>query len=53
MRLRWAKSVRDVRAMLQEHEEVDQGQTLIVNFNGYGKSSIGFFRLHSPRQPIG
>ena len=35
--------VRDVHAMLQEHEEVDQGQTLIVNFNGYGKSSLDFF----------
>ncbi|MEC7605267.1 MAG: mechanosensitive ion channel family protein [Pseudomonadota bacterium] len=35
--------VRDVHAMLQEHQEVDQGQTLIVNFNGYGKSSLDFF----------
>ena len=35
--------VRDVHAMLQEHEEVDQDQTLIVNFNGYGKSSLDFF----------
>ncbi|MEC8454878.1 MAG: mechanosensitive ion channel family protein [Pseudomonadota bacterium] len=35
--------VRDVHAMLQEHEEVDQEQTLIVNFNGYGKSSLDFF----------
>ena len=35
--------VRDVYAMLQEHEEVDQDQTLIVNFNGYGKSSLDFF----------
>ena len=35
--------VKDVHAMLQEHEEVDQDQTLIVNFNGYGKSSLDFF----------
>ena len=35
--------VRDVHAMLLEHEEVDQDQTLIVNFNGYGKSSLDFF----------
>ena len=35
--------VQDVHAMLQEHEEVDQNQTLIVNFNGYGKSSLDFF----------
>ena len=35
--------VRDVHAMLQQHEEVDQDQTLIVNFNGYGKSSLDFF----------
>ena len=35
--------VRDVHAMLREHEEVDQDQTLIVNFNGYGKSSLDFF----------
>ena len=35
--------VQDVHAMLQEHEEVDQDQTLIVNFNGYGKSSLDFF----------
>ena len=45
--------VRDVHAMLQEHEEVDQDQTLIVNFNGYGKSSLDFSSTHSPRQPIG
>lgn len=35
--------VQDVHAMLQEHKEVDQNQTLIVNFNGYGKSSLDFF----------
>lgn len=35
--------VRDVHAMLQAHEAIDQNQTLIVNFNGYGKSSLDFF----------
>ena len=35
--------VQDVHAMLQAHEEIDQDQTLIVNFNGYGKSSLDFF----------
>ena len=35
--------VQDVHAMLRSHEEIDQDQTLIVNFNGYGKSSLDFF----------
>lgn len=35
--------VQDVNAMLQGHEEIDQDQTLIVNFNGYGRSSLDFF----------
>lgn len=35
--------VADVKAMLQNHEEIDQNQTLIVNFNGYGASSLDFF----------
>ncbi|MEC7189409.1 MAG: mechanosensitive ion channel family protein [Pseudomonadota bacterium] len=35
--------VQDVHAMLRAHEEIDQNQTLIVNFNGYGKSSLDFF----------
>ena len=35
--------VQDVHAMLRVHEEIDQDQTLIVNFNGYGKSSLDFF----------
>ena len=34
--------VQDVHAMLRAHEEIDQDQTLIVNFNGYGKSSLDF-----------
>lgn len=35
--------VQDVHAMLRAHEEIDQDQTLIVNFNGFGKSSLDFF----------
>lgn len=33
----------DVKAMLQSHEEIDPGQTLIVNFNSFGASSLDFF----------
>ncbi len=35
--------VRDVKAMLQEHPEIDTRQTLIVNFNSFGPSSLDFF----------
>jgi MscS family membrane protein len=35
--------VRDVRAMLETHEAIDQSQTLIVNFNRFGPSSLDFF----------
>jgi MscS family membrane protein len=35
--------VADVKAMLAVHEEVDHNQTLIVNFNKYGASSLDFF----------
>ncbi len=35
--------VQDVHAMLRAHEEIDQDLTLIVNFTGYGKSSLDFF----------
>ena len=35
--------VQDVKAMLQQHSEIDKEQTLIVNFNGYGASSLDFF----------
>ncbi|MFK7864044.1 MAG: mechanosensitive ion channel family protein [Pseudohongiellaceae bacterium] len=35
--------VRDVKKMLQEHPDIDTKQTLIVNFNGYGASSLDFF----------
>jgi MscS family membrane protein len=35
-----APIVADIRAMLREHPGIDQGQTLIVNFNQYGASSL-------------
>lgn len=33
----------EVRTMLVEHEEIDDTQTLIVNFNSFGASSLDFF----------
>ncbi|MCG8413356.1 MAG: mechanosensitive ion channel family protein [Pseudomonadales bacterium] len=35
--------VADVKDMLKNHDEIDTSQTLIVNFNGYGPSSLDFF----------
>ncbi len=35
--------VAEVKQMLQEHPEIDTGQTLIVNFNGFAPSSLDFF----------
>lgn len=35
--------VADVKAMLQNHDEIDATQTLIVNFNTFGPSSLDFF----------
>lgn len=35
--------VADVHAMLSQHEEIDQDQTLIVNLNSFGASSVDFF----------
>ena len=32
-----------VRTMLQNHADIDQEQTLIVNFNAFGASSLDFF----------
>ncbi len=32
-----------VRNMLQQHPEIDQSQTLMVNFNTFGPSSLDFF----------
>ncbi|GAM57579.1 small-conductance mechanosensitive channel [Vibrio ishigakensis] len=37
------KIIADVHAMLKEHPEIDATQTLIVNFNAFGKSSLDFF----------
>lgn len=33
----------DVRYMLRNHPEIDEGQTLMVNFNAFGPSSLDFF----------
>ncbi|OPL14679.1 MAG: mechanosensitive ion channel protein MscS [delta proteobacterium MLS_D] len=33
----------DVRSMLQEHEDIDQGQLMMVYFNEYAASSLDFF----------
>ena len=35
--------VKAVKAMLNSHPDIDTTQTLIVNFNGYGASSLDFF----------
>lgn len=35
--------VTDVKAMLENHPEIDNTQTLIVNFNTFGPSSLDFF----------
>ncbi len=35
--------VKDVKAMLMAHEEIDQSQTMIVNFNSFAASSLDFF----------
>lgn len=35
--------VAEVKAMLQNHAEIDAAQTLIVNFNTFGPSSLDFF----------
>lgn len=38
-----AQIVDAVRSMLREHPEIDSDQTLIVNFNHFGPSSLDFF----------
>lgn len=38
-----AAIVADVKAMLQNHPEIDTNQTLIVNFNSFAPSSLDFF----------
>lgn len=35
--------ISDVRAMLTAHEDIDSEQTLIVNFDAFGPSSLDFF----------
>ena len=35
--------VHDVKEMLKSHPEIDQNQTMIVNFNSFAASSIDFF----------
>ncbi len=35
--------VENVKAMLQEHDAIEQNQTLIVNFNKFAPSSLDFF----------
>ena len=35
--------IKDVKAMLLSHQEIDQEQTLIVNFNSFAASSLDFF----------
>ena len=35
--------ITSVKQMLVEHEEIDEQQTLIVNFNQFGPSSLDFF----------
>jgi MscS family membrane protein len=33
----------DVKSMLKEHDEIDQSQTMIINFNAFSESSVDFF----------
>ncbi len=35
--------VREVKAMLQSHDDIAQDQTMIVNFNSFAPSSLDFF----------
>src|SRR5690606_21054787 len=38
-----AAIVRDVKEMLQNHEEIDTSATLMVNFDAFAASSLNFF----------
>lgn len=38
-----ANIIEQVKTMLEEHDEIDAKQTLIVNFNKFGPSSLDFF----------
>ena len=33
----------DVKKMLEQHEDIDQNETLIVNFDEFAASSLNFF----------
>lgn len=35
--------IADVKSMLQNHDDIDQNQTMIVNFNKFASSSLDFF----------
>lgn len=37
------KIVEDIKEMLRNHPEIDNNQTMIVNFNNFGPSSLDFF----------
>lgn len=37
------KIVEDIKEMLRNHPEIDNDQTMIVNFNSFGPSSLDFF----------
>ena len=37
------KIIQDVKQMLLDHDDIDTTQTLIVNFNAFGSSSLDFF----------
>ena len=41
--MKMAMIVSDVKAMLQEHSDIDQNATMIVNFNEFASSSLNFF----------
>ncbi|WP_315983161.1 mechanosensitive ion channel family protein [Aliamphritea spongicola] len=38
-----AAVIADIKAMLQQHPDIDANQTLIVNLNSFGASSLDFF----------
>jgi MscS family membrane protein len=38
-----AAIIADVKGMLQGHDEIDQQQTMMVNFNKFAESSLDFF----------
>lgn len=38
-----ARVLADIESMLKTHPDIDQSQTLMVNFNSYGPSSLDFF----------